>query len=174
MLRIIRAIEWLNVVTGVLSGLAILAITLIVTLDVAMRAFLHAPLRGATELSTLLLIGLVYLGLASVQVSRANFRVEGIVSALPPRWRRWQEFLAALIAAIAITIFAWRTGAEALRSVQQGEMSFGAIVFPVWPARITITVGLSLLALQLYCDCLRLLLNLERPQSDAPGEGALH
>jgi TRAP-type C4-dicarboxylate transport system permease small subunit len=153
---VIRAIEKLNLAMGVMTGGAILLITLIIVADVAMRSFLGAPIPGATESSTLLLIGLVYLGLASVQLSKANFRVEAVLSILPDKWSRWLEFTTTLIAMVAIGLFAWITGHEAWNSTMRGEMSYGAITFPVWPARVVITFGLILLTLQLLCDCLRL------------------
>src|SRR3546814_11605223 len=84
MQRVIRAIEKLSGFLGVLSGLATLIITITVILDVALRAAFNAPILGATEFSTLLLLVLVYLGLASVQAGKANFSVEIMVAILPP------------------------------------------------------------------------------------------
>src|SRR3546814_4812260 len=82
MQRVIRAIEKLSGFLGVLSGLATLIITITVILDVALRAAFNAPILGATEFSTLLLLVLVYLGLASVQAGKANFSVEIMVAIL--------------------------------------------------------------------------------------------
>lgn len=173
MQRLIAMIEQVNVVTGVLSGVTTLIITLIIVADVAMRSLFNAPIAGATETSTLLMIALVYLGLASVQVYKENFRVEVALTILPRRWRRWQELAASLIATVAIGIFSWRTGSEAYRSFMRNEVEYGAIDFPVWPARIIIAVGLILLTLQLACDCARLIFGGESHYGK-DGEGALH
>lgn len=157
MQRTIRAIERLSGFLGVLSGLATLIITLTVILDVALRATINAPILGATEFSTLLLLVLVYLGLASVQAGKSNFSVEIVVAILPPTVRRLQELLVTLLSAVVIGLLAWYTGREAWSSTLRGEMSFGAITFPVWPARIILSFGLLMLWVQLVVDALQLM-----------------
>lgn len=157
MQRVVRTIEGVSGFLGVLSGLAILIITITVILDVTLRVVLNAPILGATEFSTLLLLALVYLGLASVQASKSNFFVEIVVAALPPAVRRIQELLVTLVAAGVIGVMVWYTAQEAWFSTLRGEMSFGAITFPVWPARIILSFGLAMLCLQLLSDALRLI-----------------
>lgn len=156
MRHVTRSVENISEILGGLSGFTTLVITITVVLDVALRAMLNAPIPGATEFSTLLLVALVYLGLASVQAKKANFSVEILVAHLPPGVRRVQEALVTLLSAAAIGLLAWYTGKEALISVQRGEMTFGAITFPVWPSRIIVTFGLTILWLQLVCDVFRL------------------
>lgn len=159
MRHVIRSIEKISEFLGGLSGFTTLIITVTVILDIALRALLNAPIPGATEFSTLLLVALVYLGLASVQVSKSNFSVEIVVAHLPPAVRRVQEALVTLLSAAAIGLLVWYTGKEAWISTMRGEMTFGAIVFPVWPSRIIVTFGLTVLWLQLMCDALRLIFN---------------
>lgn len=174
MQRVIATIEQVNVVMGVLSGLTTLLITLIIVADVSMRALFTAPIAGATETSTLLMIALVYLGLASVQVQKANFRVEVVLTLLPPSWRRWLDLVVTMLSAVAIGIFAWYTSGEALRSFLRNEVEYGAIDFPVWPARIIIAFGLILLMLQLVGDCARLLFGAAWSRYDDDDKGVLH
>lgn len=158
MRQFISAIEKLSGILGGLSGFMTLIITVTVVLDIALRGIFRAPIPGATEFSTLLLVALVYLGLASVQASKANFCVEILVSHLPPAVRRVQEALVTLLSAFVIGILVWYTAQEAWTSVLKAEMTFGAIIFPVWPSRLILTFGLALLWLQLVCDVLRLVM----------------
>lgn len=157
MRQVIRSVEKISGILGGLSGFTTLIITITVIMDVALRAILNAPIPGATEFSTLLLVALVYLGLASVQAGKSNFSVEIIVAHLPPRVRRAQETLVTLLSAAAVGLLVWYTGKEAWISTMRGEMTFGAITFPVWPSRIIVTFGLAILWLQLVCDVLRLI-----------------
>lgn len=171
-MRVLHPIERFNALLGVLSGLATLVITLTVVLDVTLRALFGTPIAGATEFSTLLLIGLVYLGLAAVQASKANFRVELLFGALPPGGQRALDIVTTLLAAAAIAVIAWHTSLEAWHSTLKQEMSFGAFVFPVWPARLTIAFGLIMLVLQLLIDALRLCLGpIERRGADGSAQG---
>src|SRR3546814_17393236 len=121
MQRVIRAIEKLSGFLGVLSGLATLIITITVILDVALRAAFNAPILGATEFSTLLLLVLVYLGLASVQAGKANFSVEIMVAILPPDVRRIQDLLVTLLSAVVLGFLAWYKGRGAIGRASVGE-----------------------------------------------------
>ncbi|WP_225027561.1 TRAP transporter small permease subunit [Xinfangfangia pollutisoli] len=168
-MRVFQAIERLHHGLGVLSGLMIFVITLIVVIDVAMRALFNMPIPGATELSTLLLVALIYLGLAAVQASKQNYRVEILIGTVAARTRAALNILTTLLSMIAIGILAWFTLAEAWHATATQEMTFGAIVFPVWPARIAVALGLTLLTLQLLMDTIRLCLGLQTDQGESGG-----
>ncbi|MFU8864262.1 MAG: TRAP transporter small permease subunit [Rhodobacterales bacterium] len=157
-MRAFRAIEIFNRNLGVLSGFATLIVTLLIVTDITLRGIFNAPLRGATELSTLLLIALVYLGLASVQAGKHNYQVEILTVALPRVFRWRLEIFTTLLSAVAIGILAYHTSLEAIHSTTRRESSFGAIIFPIWPARLVIAVGFILLYLQLMIDALQLYL----------------
>ncbi|MDF0750842.1 TRAP transporter small permease [Marinobacter sp. 71-i] len=156
-MKLLRALERFNIFMGVASGVAIFLITLIVVADVALRALFRQPIPGATELSTLLMVALVYLGLASVQTTKSNFRMEVLINYLPSGIARILNLLTTLIALVAISIIAWYTTLEALHSLSVKEMSYGAVSFPIYPARTIIAIGFVLLALQLLIDAVFLL-----------------
>lgn len=156
-MKLLRALERFNIFMGVASGLAIFLITLIVVADVALRAIFRHPIPGATELSTLLMVALIYLGLASVQTTKTNFRMEVLINYLPSGIARGLNFLTTVTAMVAISIIAWYTTQEAFHALSVQEMSYGAVSFPVYPARVIIAVGFVLLALQLLIDALFLL-----------------
>lgn len=155
-MKFLRAVERLHVFMGVLSGMSILVITLTIVADVTLRLIAGQPVRGATEFSTLLMVALVYIGLASVQVSKSNFRMEIVIAQLPAALQRALNLLTTLIAMGAIGLMTWYTAQEALHSLERREMSFAAVSFPVYPARLIIVLGLFLLTLQLFVDAVRL------------------
>lgn len=156
-MKLLRALERFNIFMGVASGIAIFLITLIVVADVAFRGLIGQPVPGATELSTLLMVALVYLGLASVQSAKTNFRMEVLINYLPSGIARTVNFMTTVIALIAISILAWYTAQEALQALSVKEMSYGAVSFPIYPARVIIAFGFILLALQLLVDAVFLL-----------------
>jgi len=63
---------------------------------------------------------------------------------------------------------------NALRSTQRGEISFGVITFPIWPAKIILAAGLILLTIQLVMDILRLACGLSDARPSEPEEGLYH
>lgn len=161
-MKLLRAMESFNIFVGVLSGIAIFLITLIIVADVALRMLFRQPVPGATETSTLLMVALVYLGLASVQTGKGNFRMEVLIDALPPTLMRLGNLFTTLVAMGAIAVMAWYTSEEALRSFASKEMSYGAINFPVYPARGVIAAGFILLTLQLFIDAVFLVVGTDK------------
>lgn len=155
-MKFLRAIERLHIAFGVLSGMSILVITMTIVADVILRLVANQPVRGATEFSTLMMIVIVYIGLASVQASKSNFRMEIVIDKLPKQLQRVLNLVTTLIAMFVIGIMAWYTAQEAFYSLERREMSFAAISFPVYPARLIIALGLFLLTAQLLVDAIRL------------------
>ena len=155
--RLVDSLEAALLKLGVLGGFGTLLIMLIVCVDVAGRSMLNAPLHSGVELSELLLVSLVFLGLAAAQQQRQNFAVEVLARHLPPVLQRGLE-LAGLLACLGIVaVIAWPSTKQAVASFERGETGFGIVPFPVWPARAVLALGLWLLAVQFGCDAYRIL-----------------
>lgn len=151
--------SWLddfNGKVGSLSGVLILVMVLVVTIDALGRKIFAVTVPGATEFNTLLLVVLIYLGLAGTQARFAHFSVEALVGLLPPNVARWIAVVTTVLSLLFVGIIGWLSGRLAWNSVATGEISFGIIAFPIWPSRIAIAVGLLLLFLQLLVQLVRL------------------
>jgi len=159
-------IDRLHLWLGSLSGLAILLMILLIVPDILGRKFFNTTIPGASEANVLLLVILVYLGLAGAQARKAHFRVSFLVEALPAGLQRALKILTTLLSLLFIAMVAWLTCRSAWMSTLQGESSFGIVRFPIWPSRIAVALGLVLLGLQLAVDLLRLILD----GDDTPGE----
>lgn len=157
MLPLIEAVEWLLSRLGVLSGFATLLVTLIVVADVAGRSIFNAPLHSATEVSELLLVTLVFLGLAGAQQKRQNYAIDVASRHLPVPLQNFLETLGYVFCLVLTVGLAWFSTKQALSSYSRGEAGFGIIAFPIWPARLILAVGLWLLSVQFVCDILRYL-----------------
>ncbi len=167
MLQLIESVEWLLLRLGVVSGFATLLITILVVLDVAGRGLFSAPLHSATEVSELLLVVLVFLGLAGAQQSRQNFAIDVFSRQLPEGLQHLLEMLGYAFSLALVALLAWLSTKQAMSSFERGEAGFGIIPFPIWPARSVLALGLWLLALQFTCDILRYFLGARR--ADATG-----
>jgi TRAP-type C4-dicarboxylate transport system permease small subunit len=169
-----RVVDWVEAALlrlGALSGFGTLLIMVVVCLDVAGRAALNAPFHSGVEVSELLLVSLVFLGLAAAQQQKQHFAVEIVARHLPPGLRRGLE-LAGLLACLGITaVIAWPSTRQAAASFDRGETGFGIVPFPVWPARAILALGLWLLAVQFACDAYRLVAGGRGPEAAAPPGG---
>jgi TRAP-type C4-dicarboxylate transport system permease small subunit len=152
---------------GGLSGFATLAMMLVVVLDVGGRTFFNTPIPGGNEFCELLLVGMIFFGLAAAQKQRQHFAIEIATQHLPPALRRWIKLFGWLVSFAIVGLLAWVSAKQSWVSMLRGEASYGTISFPIWPARMVIAFGLGLLAAQLALDCVRLLSGRDQPHSDS-------
>ncbi|MDX2157882.1 MAG: TRAP transporter small permease [Hyphomicrobiaceae bacterium] len=171
MLQLIEAVERLLSRLGILSGFATLLITLVVVLDVAGRAIFSAPLHMSTEISELLLVVLVFLGLAAAQQNRQNYAIDIASRHLPQGLQLLVEHLGYAFSLVLVGVLAWLSTKQAYSAYERGEAGFGIIPFPIWPARFILAIGLWLLAVQFLCDILRYLMGAPRVavEGESPG-----
>lgn len=162
MLPLIEAVEGLLSRLGIASGFATLLIMLVVVFDVAGRSILNAPLHMSTEVSELLMVMLVFLGLAAAQQNRQNFAIDIATRHLPQGLQLLVEHLGYLFCLVMVGVLAWLSTKQAYSAFERGETGFGIIAFPIWPARFILALGLWLLALQFLCDVLRYLMGAPR------------
>lgn len=152
MRTVARLIERFTRQLGVLGGFATLAVMIVIILDVGGRTLFNAPISGGNELSELLLVGLIFLGLAAAQQDRKHYTVDIVTHLLGPVARRRLETVGLFISLLVVGLLAWLSAKHAWQSMLQGESSYGTISFPIWPARVVIAFGLGLLAVQLLID----------------------
>jgi TRAP-type C4-dicarboxylate transport system permease small subunit len=155
MLTFIEGIERLLMRIGILSGVSTLLIMLAVTVDVTGRFIFNHPIHGATELSELLLVAMVFFGLALTQQNRQNYAIDILTRHLPPSMQWVLSFLGFLFCLGIVVVLAWFGTRQALDAFDRGEVGIGIIPFPIWPARFILAAGLWMLSLQFVCDILR-------------------
>jgi len=160
-----------SVALGALSGVLILAMILLVSIDVAIRKLFAVTVPGASEINVLLLVALVYLGLAGAQARAAHFSVTLVRDRLPGGWRRAVEMATTMLSLCFTSVLTGFTYLKAMQSFASGEASFGVVAFPIWPSRFAVAFGFGLLSLQLALQLLRLALGREaRPLASGPPE----
>jgi TRAP-type C4-dicarboxylate transport system permease small subunit len=167
MLAIIETIERWLMQLGIASGLATLAITLVVVVDVTARFVFNAPIHGANEASELLLVVMVFMGLAAAQQGRQNYAIDMATRHLPQAAQALLELFAYVFCLVVVAALAWFSTRQAIDSFGRGEAGFGVIPFPIWPARFVLAGGLWLLAVQFACDVLRHLMGRPRAVTTA-------
>lgn len=151
-----RWLDRAHIALGSVSGALIIAMIGLVAVDVVIRKLFAVTIPGASEVNVLLLVALVYLGLAGAQARGAHFAVDVVVARLPAPARRAVSALTTLASLAFAGTLTWFTYGKAMDSYLSGEASFGVVAFPIWPSRAAITLGFALLTLQLAVQLLRL------------------
>lgn len=149
---VFTAMSRFSIAVGSLSGAATGLMMVIILTDVIGRAFFASPLPLATEISVMLLIVKIFLGMAGAQATDSNFQVTVMIDMLSPRWRRRQRIFSLLVAFCGVSVIAWLSVDYAITSTAQGEASFGVHSWPIWPERIILAAGLGLLVVQIFFD----------------------
>jgi len=134
------------------SGWLVIPMMFSIFLDAVLRGLFNVALLGVVESNSLLLVTLIYMGLAGAQASGANFRLTLVTERLPQRVQAVLSGVGWLFVLCVLAILGWFCVQEALFSYAKGETSYGLVSFPLWPSRIVVAFGLALLWLQLLVD----------------------
>jgi len=90
--RYAQAMEWLYIFCVVLSGTAMVVITLIIPLGVFMRYAMNSPLSWPEPASVIMMVMFSFLGGAAVYRANVHIAVQALLNAVSPAVRRWMEW----------------------------------------------------------------------------------
>jgi len=101
----------------------------VTSVDVALRYFLNAPLKGAFEMTEISMAMVIFAGISLAAVRREHITVDLLESRTPPWLRRWQRVFADLVCAVALGVLAWRIAvrAESLLASRETTLVLGVL-----------------------------------------------
>jgi len=154
--------RWLlriNLACGLLSGLALLLMMVAGAADVIgtnldLVGLPSKPIPATFEFMATMMVVTVFLAAALGQARRNHIRVEVLAKMLPPAGQRLLNMLQHTLSVGMWTLIAWYGWQSGMHSVAVGEYAPGLINFPVWPARLVLGFGATLMALQCVFDLL--------------------
>jgi len=149
-----RALAFVNHVIVVLSSIALVIASFVLTYSVASRYFLHLSTDWQDELSVFLIVGAVFMSSASIQARRGHVAIEAIVSVLPAGVNHVRQILVDGASFVFCAFFAWKSRLlldEAWTENFHSESTWGP---PLWIPYSLMTVGMTLLAVQLLMQIL--------------------
>src|SRR6476659_579545 len=104
-----RAIAALNQLIVIVSSVALLGASLVLTYSVVVRYFLKFSTDWQDELSVFLIVGAVFMSSAAVQAFRGHVAIETIVGLLPPRVNMVRQILVDVGSLTFCAFFAWKS-----------------------------------------------------------------
>jgi TRAP-type C4-dicarboxylate transport system permease small subunit len=89
--RYARAMEWLYIACIVVSGTALVGITLMIPSGVFMRYAMNSPMSWPEPASVVLMVMFSFLGGAAIYRAKSHVAVEALLNAVSPgaRWMLW-------------------------------------------------------------------------------------
>ncbi|UYO93189.1 TRAP transporter large permease subunit [Pollutimonas sp. M17] len=152
----VRAAEGIVRASGILAGLALLAMALIMCYEIGSRSLFNSPTSWATEISTYLLVAVVFLGLGIAQSSNSHVQVELWVDRLSMESRRKVELICQWVGLFCVLMSAWQMASFNAREFFNGTRDWGLLSTPQWIPELSVSVGLLVYALAILIDIYRL------------------
>lgn len=152
-----RWMRRINLTCGFLSGLAMLLMMVagavdIVTTNLDMIGLPSKPIPAAFEFMATMMVVIVFMAIALAQARRHHIQVELVVNLLPQGLRKALEVVHHVLGATLFALIAWFGWQAGLHSFRVGEFAAGLINYPIWPARLTLAFGASLMSVQCLLD----------------------
>src|SRR5215467_10809372 len=144
-----RAFAGVNRLIVIVSSVALVIASGVLTYSVLSRYFLHFSTDWQDELSVFLIVGAVFMSSASIQARRGHVAIEAIVGLLPPGVNRIRQIAVDVASFAFCSFFAWKSWLlldKAWTENFHSESTWGP---PLWIPYSLMTVGMTLLAVQL-------------------------
>ena len=143
----------MRLVTAVILGVLLVALTVVTIIDVVGRYFFAQPLAGGKELTELLVMGVVFAGLPAITLDDGHVTADLFTQSFSPRAKDIQLFFARLLSAVALLIGGWQLWAHGARIASYGQTTL-YLKFPLGPVAyaasiICIVSGLTVLLMAL-------------------------
>ena len=150
-----RLLGYLNRAIVVLSSIALVVASCVLTYSVVLRYFSPQPTDWQDEFSVFLLIGVTFLSAAWVHSQRGHIGIEALAAILPPSVNRTRMLIVDMLSALFCAFFAWKSWTLLHEAWVEGYVSSSSWSPPLWIPYLTMSLGMSLLTLQILVQVFR-------------------
>ena len=130
--------------SGIVGVVILLGMMMMTVVDVIMRYFFRRPIIGSEEISTLLMVCVVFLGIAWCALKDGHISVDIITGKLSKRGRAFLNGFDNILTFALALIIAWRTFLEAM-SVKKMDVNSPLLSIPRYPFIFVTAFGFLLL-----------------------------
>lgn len=126
---------------SITAGLLLLVLVVLTVADVGSRALWNQSILGTVDISTLLLVAIAFLGLASAEIDGRHVSV-GMLEERFTRGRRkvLSAVRAVLLAGIGL-LLCWGLGEVLFNAIDRGETTNDILRLLTWPAKLVLFVS---------------------------------
>ncbi len=161
MLRLAAIQRQFSVIIGNIGAFFLIPLMLLTVVDVLLRYFLNAPIRGTSEWSEFLLVVVIWLGFAYTMQTKGHISIELFVSRISERKQTYADIFAYFIGLFIMAIVAWMSYKLAVNSWVLGEIGENSR-FPLYPFKGILFIGSAIFFIELLAQLLIHLLKLRR------------
>jgi len=144
-----RAMQWVNRGLMAVCMLALIVAAGILTYSVMARYFLKIPTDWQDEAAVFLLVGATFVSGAYVQSQRGHIGIEALSGLFPPVVNRWRLILVDAASSWFCLYFSWKSAALLHEAWVEGQTTTSSWGPPLWIPYSLMTIGFSLVGVQL-------------------------
>ena len=122
------------------AGIAIIAMTVIMSLDVVARYALKTGIPDAMEISSMLLGAVTALSLAAVTGREEHIRFSMLTDTFSGSGQFFSKVLMQIIVLIMFGLMTWHATIRSVDNFKSGEY-MGSLQIPIWPFRMMFAFG---------------------------------
>lgn len=130
-----------------LTGLALVALVLLVCAEIVTRFFFNHSLMVVEELAGYLVVGLTLLGASLSLRSNSLFQVGFVLQSLPAAVQRLLNLVFMLLSLGVCGVLIWQTFRLVMSSYARGNVAPTTLMTPLWIPQLLVPLGLSMIAI---------------------------
>jgi TRAP-type C4-dicarboxylate transport system permease small subunit len=153
-----RAWDLFNQLVVIVSSVALVVASFVLTYSVVTRYFLHYSTDWQDEFSVFLIVGAVFMSAASVQARRGHVAIEAVSVLLPKGVNRIRLLLVDGASFLFCAYFAWKSWLLLEEAIVENFHSSSTWGPPLWIPYSLMTAGMVLLSVQLLIQVVAALL----------------
>jgi TRAP-type C4-dicarboxylate transport system permease small subunit len=170
---ILQAVERISSVSGWFSGVGVVIMAVLITVDVFLRYFFGKPLLFADDISVYSMIFITFVGAALTLKMKKHISVDLFYKMLSRRAKLWLDVATTFVGCFVIWVVTWYAIVWVRYTYESGYMSPGILGTPMWIPGLALPIGCFLFGLQYIVECVKVVRALHEQESEAK-EGAAH
>ena len=153
--RWMRAISTFDKYLAEFSGWIVFLMMFCISYDVFMRYFFNMPTTWAFEISTYMMVLVVFLSAPWTLPAGGHVNVDIVIRNLSAKKRAVVDIFTSLMAIFYLSLFTWQALRYTYEAWSEGIRSTEYLAWPLWPIRVFLVIGGFFLLLEFVLKIIR-------------------
>ncbi len=153
--KLIKIISKIDKWCGEIAGWVIFLMMICISYDVLMRYAFNMPTKWAFEISTYMMVVVVFLGGGWTLPAGGHVNVDIVIKNLSKKKRAFIEIITSIFALFYLTIFTYESILFTYEAFSENIRSSEYLGWPLWPIRSFLVIGGILLWLEFLFKLIR-------------------
>lgn len=155
-----KVMDFINKRLSELCGVLLFIIIILLLVNVFSRE-VGFGIEGLSNLSVVVLISVVYLGLSTTEQHKQHATVEILDYKLSKKNRRVLHIIVNIIKLLTVMIFAYAAFGNFQFAVEARESFADVVYIPMWPSKLALLIGIVFFVFQIFLNLLRAMIDPE-------------